>query len=138
MGSAVGKGVLVVDDNEHILMVVSKLVEHAGHRALTAPGGAEALAQLTTGEPIDLIILDIDMPGMNGFEVLRRARDAGVSAPVVMLTARDTDQHVLEGYQLGADYYVTKPFQAQTVLNIVQFLIGDLTPEERAELEKKL
>jgi len=138
MGSSLGKRVLIVDDDEHIRVIVSKLVEHAGYRTLTAPGGAEALAHLVTGEPVDLIILDIDMPGMNGFEVLKRARDKGVTAPVVMLTARTKDEHVLEGYQLGADYYVTKPFQAQTVLNIVQFLIGDLTAEQRTELEKKL
>lgn len=138
MGSAPGKQVLIVDDDEHIRVIVSKLIEHAGYHPLTAPEGGEALALLATGEPVDLIILDIDMPGLNGFEVLKRARDQGVTAPVVMLTARGKDEHVLEGYQLGADYYVTKPFQARTVLNIVEFLIGDLTAEQRGELEKKL
>jgi DNA-binding response OmpR family regulator len=138
MGSALGKRVLVVDDDAHVRAIVCTLIERAGCHAVAAAGGAEGLAQLTGAEPVDLIILDIDMPGLNGFEVLRRARDAGVTAPVVMLTGRSKDEHVLEGYQGGADYYIPKPFHAQTVLNIVEFLIGDLSEEQRAELEKKL
>ncbi len=138
MDPSTAKAVWVVDDDEHVRTIVSTLVEHAGHRAVTAAGGPEALALLETDGPPHLIILDIDMPSMDGFEVLTRLRQRGIATPVVMLTGRTKDEHVFEGYNSGADYYITKPFRAETVLNIVQFFLGDLSREQRAELEKKL
>ncbi len=138
MGSPLAKSIWVVDDDEHIRVVVSKLVEHAGYRGVTAASGPETLALLSQEAPPHLIILDIDMPDMNGFELLKHLRERGISAPVVMLTGRTKDEHVFEGYNSGADYYITKPFRAETVLNIVQFFVADLTREQRAELERKL
>ena len=72
------------------------------------------------------------------FEFLDRMRDDGIATPVVMLTGTDTDESVLEGYQRGAQYYLTKPFKPQALVNIVDFLIGDLDEKARAELEAKL
>jgi DNA-binding response OmpR family regulator len=131
------KRVLIADDDEHIRTVVSELVEHAGFAASAVAGGVDAVAQIAA-QPPALLILDVDMPDMGGFEVLQRVREAGFNAPVVMLTARSRDEHVLEGYKHGADYYVTKPFQMQTLLNILQYMIGDLTEAERRALETKL
>ena len=129
------KTVLVVDDDHHIRTISMKLIEKRGHRVVPAESGVQALDVLATTK-VDLVILDVMMPVMDGFTALAEMRKRGhTNIPVVMLTAASSDEQVLTGYQSGADYYLTKPIRAQGLLNIVDFLIGDLSPEERAKLE---
>ncbi len=100
--------ILVVDDEPPIVRLVQLRLESAQMTVLTARSGAEALT-LLENEPIDLIVLDVTMPGMDGFETLRHIR-AQSNVPVLMLTARTLDMDKLRGLTSGADDYVTKPF----------------------------
>ena len=133
-----GRKVLCVDDDQGILKFLSRLLEKSGYEVLAAPGGSEAL-EILGSNSVDLIILDIRMPGMDGYQLLDEIRySEHASVPVVMLTARDKDEDVIKGYREGADYYVTKPFSTETIRNIVSYLIGDLSQDERAKLEVSL
>ena len=128
--------VLVVDDDDFTLRVTQKIIEGRGHRTLPAQSGAEALALADQESEIGLIVLDLMMPEMNGFETLEKLRSQGLAnVPVVMLTAKDGDDSIIEGYQAGADYYITKPLQPDRLLNIVDFLIGEVSEDEKQRLE---
>ena len=120
------KTVLVVDDEEALRDFAAKLIERSGYRVRTAGDGAEALAVLTEESRIDLMVLDVMMPGLDGLQTL------------VLLTAQSEDEQILGGYNKGADCYLTKPLQPRALLNIVDYLIGDLPADERAKLEQIL
>lgn len=132
-----GKTVLVVDDEETLRSLAAALIRSRGHATLTASNGREALQALSHGG-VDLLVLDIVMPEMSGLETLAEIRKLGYEVPVVLLTARSNDEDLIGGYEQGADYYITKPLRPAALLNIVDYLIGDLSPEERARLEKQL
>lgn len=134
------KTVLVVDDEEALRMLAAKLIEKRGHTVLTAADGTEALAMLAGGAAVDLLVLDVVMPGLNGLQTLEEVRKQRSYAelPVILLTAQSKDDDVLSGYQRGADYYITKPLKPTALLNIVDYLIGDLPAAERAKLEALL
>jgi CheY-like chemotaxis protein len=133
------KTVLVVDDEEALRTLAAKLIERRGHSVLTAANGTEALDMLARGTAIDLLVLDVVMPGLSGLQTLEEIRKRGhAELPVVLLTAQSKDEDILGGYQKGADCYLTKPLQPSALLNIVDYLIGDLTPAERAKLEPLL
>jgi two-component system KDP operon response regulator KdpE len=100
--------ILVVDDEPPIVRLVRAKLTADGYAVITASGGEEALRILDDERP-DLIVLDLMMPGMDGFETLRRVRQAS-QTPVIMLTARASDADKLKGLQTGADDYMTKPF----------------------------
>lgn len=100
--------ILVVDDEPPIVRLVRATLQADGYAVLTASRGEEALAILEDERP-DLIVLDVMMPGMDGFETLRKVR-AQSQVPVIMLTARSGDTDKLRGLETGADDYVTKPF----------------------------
>ncbi len=100
--------VLVVDDEPRILRFVRAELESAGFRVVTASEGSSALEAVETEVP-DLVVLDVIMPGMDGFEVLRRLRGRR-AVPVILLTARGNDADKVRGLDLGADDYLTKPF----------------------------
>jgi two-component system KDP operon response regulator KdpE len=100
--------ILVVDDEPPIVRLVQMKLEADGMRVRTAHNGPDALAVLED-ETIDLIVLDVTMPGMDGFETLRHIR-ATSNLPVIMLTARTLDADKLRGLMSGADDYMTKPF----------------------------
>lgn len=103
--------VLVVDDEPHIVALIAYHLAKAGYRVATAANGTEALA-LANRERPSLVILDLMLPGMSGFEVLRklRGRDHTRDVAVLMLTARREEPDRIEGLSLGADDYLTKPF----------------------------
>ena len=103
--------ILVVDDEPAIVRLVRATLQADGYAVLAAGRGEEALPLLEEERP-DLVILDLMMPGMDGFETLRRIRQRS-KLPVIMLTARATDADTLKGLQGGADDYVTKPFNPQ-------------------------
>src|SRR5215204_5184335 len=100
--------ILVVDDEPAIVRLVRAKLVADGYNILTANNGTEALTVLDDERP-DLVILDLMMPGMDGFETLRRIRTES-QVPVIMLTARSGDADRLKGFSGGADDYVTKPF----------------------------
>ena len=132
------KTILCVDDDEHILSALRRILTPTGHRILAASDGTQAL-DMTQREHPDLILLDLMMPGMDGYAVLARFRELGLGdIPVVMLTGKDSGDDMISGYQEGAGYYITKPFKNEYVVNVVEYLIGDLAEEEREWLEQKL
>jgi signal transduction histidine kinase len=117
--------VLVVDDNEDNRLIALTNLELAGYRVLEADGGEAALAILAES-PADLVLLDIMMPGLNGYEVCRRIRadQALRDVKVLMLTAKAATADILEGFGAGADDYVTKPFEIDELLARVGNLVG--------------
>jgi two-component system OmpR family response regulator len=101
--------VLVVDDDAALRQTVADAVRLAGHVATEARDGAAAI-DLVTREPFDLVILDVNMPHVDGFTVLEKLRRRRPELPVIMLTARDERADVVRGLKLGADDYIRKPF----------------------------
>jgi DNA-binding response OmpR family regulator len=101
-----GVTVMVVEDEPNIGALVRTYLERAGYRVLWVRSGEEALAELRR-HPIKLVVLDIGLPGIDGFEVCRRI---GGEVPVIMLTARDDEPDRVAGLEVGADDYVAKPF----------------------------
>jgi len=106
--------VLVVDDDPDIRGLVRELLERAGHDVIEAPDGNEGL-RLFYGEQPDLVILDVSMPGLDGWGTLERIRELS-DVPVLMLTARAEELDKVRGLRAGADDYVTKPFGRQELL----------------------
>jgi two-component system OmpR family response regulator len=103
---------LVVEDDPNIVELLSASLRFAGFHVTTATNGGEAVASARDSRP-DLVILDIMLPDLDGFEVIRRMRDGGVRTPVVFLTARDATDDKIRGLTLGGDDYVTKPFSLE-------------------------
>ena len=119
------KKILVVDDEATICDLVRIRLEKNGYAVLIALSGKEAL-EIAQKEKPDLVVLDIMMPEMDGYEVLKRLRnDYKLGMPVMLLTAKSTDNDVWEGWQSGVDYYVTKPFTAHTLLRGVQLCLKE-------------
>jgi len=106
--------ILVVDDDDDIRALVGELLERAGHLVIKAPDGESALKLFYSRQP-DLVVLDVSMPGLDGWEVLNRIRELS-DVPVLMLTARAEELEKVRGLRAGADDYVTKPFGRQELL----------------------
>ena len=116
-----GATLLVVDDNEMNRDMLSRRLEKRGYRVLTADDGQPAL-DLIAGEPVDLVLLDIMMPGLDGIEVLKtvRLKHSAAELPIIMTTAKGDSRDVVEALDLGANDYVTKPIDFAVVLARVQ------------------
>ena len=118
VGLAAGPGevtLLVVDDEPTIVELLAASLRYEGFVVETATTGSDALQAVRRSRP-DLILLDVMMPEMDGFEVVRRLRQSGQAVPVVFLTAKDTPEDAVEGLTEGADDYVTKPFSLAEVV----------------------
>ncbi len=132
------KRVLVVDDDVKTVELVKLYLNRDGYRVFTAYDGTEALRLAREGHP-DLIVLDLMLPGIDGLEICRTLRGES-DVPIIMLTAKTTDQDKLIGLDLGADDYVTKPFSprelAARVRVVLRRLPGERGPDEikRGEL----
>jgi DNA-binding response OmpR family regulator len=113
--------VLVVDDDDDLREMVAKLLVRAGMGTIEAPNGPEGLRKFFAARP-DLVVLDVAMPAMDGFEVLERIRDLS-DVPVLLLTARGIEMDKVRGLQSGADDYVTKPFGRQELIARVEGLL---------------
>lgn len=126
------KRVLVVDDDVKTVELVKLYLQRDGYRVLTAYNGVDALRLARESHP-DLIVLDLMLPGIDGLEVCRTLR-AESDVPIIMLTAKTTDQDKLTGLELGADDYVTKPFSprelAARVRAVLRRLPGERGPDE--------
>jgi two-component system OmpR family response regulator len=119
--------ILVVEDEEGILSLLEETLRIAGFDPITANSGAQALT-LTRKESIDLVLLDINLPLLDGFQVLTKIRQTHPSMPVIMLTARRDKRDVIEGFNLGADDYVVKPFSVEEVILRVNALLRRSAP----------
>ena len=134
--------VLLVDDDPQLLDVLSLHFEDAGHEVLCAADGLSAWAELARSRP-DLVVSDVNMPGLDGFSLCRRMREAGDATPLILLTARDGEIDEALGLELGADDYVAKPFSTRELLARVAALLrreelraqgAASTPVRRGEL----
>ncbi len=114
--------VLVVDDEPNIRELVQVALKFHGCAVTTAASGTDALRQAEASQP-DLIVLDVMMPDLSGFEVCRRLRAAGNEVPVIFLTARDTSSDTVTGLALGGDDYVTKPFSVEALVARVRAVL---------------
>ncbi len=117
--------ILIVDDSEDIALISARMLSQRGFAVMTALDGREALAMIARQQP-SCILLDVMMPRMSGLEVLEalKADQNTARIPVIMVTAKTTDDDVLQGYQQGADYYITKPFTADELLYGVNLVLG--------------
>jgi two-component system OmpR family response regulator len=101
---------LLVEDDERLRLLLTRLLSEQRHVVDAVGSGAEALAMLEMGEGIDVVVLDIGLPDMSGLDVARRVRSAGTDVAILMLTARDTVDDRVRGLDVGADDYLVKPF----------------------------
>jgi two-component system KDP operon response regulator KdpE len=113
--------ILVVDDEERMVRFIRLNLEHDGFQVIEAFNGTQAIEQVRSNLP-DLILLDIMMPDINGFEVLKIIREVS-SVPVIMLTAKGEEDDRVRGLELGADDYVTKPFSPRELVSRVRAVL---------------
>ena len=121
--------ILVVEDESSIASFVALYLKNAGYAVKTARTGAEGLAQALNGD-VSLVLLDLMLPDMDGVEVCKRLRQRS-DVPVLMLTARDEDVDKIIGLEVGADDYLTKPFNPRELVARVKSILRRATPERR-------
>jgi len=145
----VSKGkILIVEDEKKIARLIQLELEYEGYETATAHTGADGLS-LFQGQQFDLLILDVMLPGLSGLEVLRRIRANSQFTPVILLTARDSLPDKISGLDLGANDYMTKPFEIEELLARIRvwlrhqsttveknsiLQIGDLTVDEKTRI----
>ena len=125
--------ILIVEDEPRLARHISAALMEDGHDLTIIPDGETAIGEAQE-TPFDLILLDVMLPGMDGFEVLRRLRNSGVNARVLILTARGELTDRLTGLQIGADDYLSKPFAMQELVARVRALGRRYTAEPNLEL----
>ena len=124
--------ILIVDDEPEIVRGLEDNLRFEGYQTSTAGDGREALAVAAREAP-DLILLDIMMPGLSGWDVCRELRDKGIDVPIIMLTARGEEGDRIRGLELGADDYITKPFSLRELLARVRAVLRRPGPRQKAE-----
>lgn len=117
---------LVVDDDEELVKLIGILLKRIGIEAVNATNGQIALDKLAI-EPVDVVILDLMLPDMNGFEILRRVRAESryVNLPILILSAKADSVSIRQGLDLGADGYITKPYVSSNLTERIQSLINN-------------
>jgi two-component system chemotaxis response regulator CheY len=125
--------IMVVDDSEMVRKLLTLILRMNGYRTVTAADGMEALERMAV-EPVDLVITDINMPVMDGYELVTTIRRDGPNReiPVIMLTTEADEQDRRQGYEAGADVYLTKPAQTQELLASVRTLLAKHNGKEGA------
>ncbi|MFT3799573.1 response regulator transcription factor [Microbacterium sp.] len=118
--------ILVVDDEPHIVSLVTRALHAEGHETVAVDDGQEALERAQQGD-LDMIILDVGLPSMDGFEVLRHLRATGDTIPVIMLTARSSAHDAVDGLDAGASDYVPKPFSVAELMARVRSRMRERT-----------
>src|SRR4030065_324020 len=113
--------ILVVDDEERMVRFIRLNLEHDGFQVVEAFRGTQALDKLRSGLP-DVVLLDVMMPDIDGFEVLRMIREVS-NVPVIMLTAKGEEEDRIKGLELGADDYITKPFSPRELVSRVRAVL---------------
>ena len=123
--------VLVVDDDKSVSQLIRLYLAQAGYRVISAWDGLEGLRMALEEEP-DIILLDLNLPGMDGFEVCRNVRLKS-DVPVIMVTAKGEEADIVTGLELGADDYVTKPFSPKVLIARVRTVLRRRLAEPAAE-----
>lgn len=131
--------ILAVDDEKHIVRLIQVNLERQGYEVLTAFDGKEALQKVEEERP-DLVVLDVMMPYMDGFEVLQNLKRNPDTRdiPVIMLTAKAQDADVFKGWQSGVDMYLTKPFNPMELISFVKRIFKSLEEEEYGDRRYEL
>lgn len=131
--------ILVVDDDPDIRRLLNVILVEEGHNVMSAPDGDKAL-EMVTAELPDLLVLDVMMPKKDGYTVLKEMKSAGIreSTKVLVLTARGAEADWLRGYKLGADQYLTKPFEMEELVAAIQDLLTMTKEELRARRQQEL
>jgi DNA-binding response OmpR family regulator len=129
--------ILLVEDDSTIRLGLRENLACEGHTVVEAARGDDALERLAAAQP-DLLILDVMLPGLNGFEICRRIRQKDRRLPILMLTVRNDEVDKVMGLDLGADDYLTKPFTLPELLARVRALLRRAHPAEEAALPEKL
>src|SRR5947209_20401265 len=114
--------ILVVEDDARIAGFLKKGLEESGYDVVVSDNGEDGFLDARLN-PYDLLVLDLMLPGMDGIEVARKLRGAGKTLPILMLTARDTEEYKIQGLDVGADDYLTKPFSFGEFLARVRALL---------------
>ncbi|WIG59122.1 MAG: Two-component transcriptional response regulator, OmpR family [Ktedonobacterales bacterium] len=125
--------ILVVDDDPRIIELQRRILAYEGYSVATAATGGEALARMLERPP-DLVILDVMLPDLDGFEVTRRLRAAGDTVPILLVTARDAVADRVHGLKTGADDYLVKPFAPEELLARVEAALRRAQPERNEVL----
>jgi DNA-binding response OmpR family regulator len=128
------RSILIIEDNETLALGLRTSLEVEGYKVECITDGNDGLAWLEQHDP-DLIVLDLMLPGLNGFEVLRRYRAGGGAAAVLILSARDQEVDKVQGFRIGADEYVVKPVGVLEFLARVEAILRRLSPAGRASSE---
>ena len=129
--------ILVVDDEEDLREILRFNLEAEGFEVVTAASAEEALAGFKSQvSGFSLILLDVMMDKMSGFEMAQRMREAGDNTPIIFLTARDAHDDQLQGFDVGADDYITKPFSFDTVLARVKAVLRRSTTSSESSLSR--
>ncbi len=122
--------ILAVDDDKTLLRFLGEYLEREGYQVLTADRGQKALRVFYEKQP-DLVVLDVMMPGMDGWEVCARIRELA-DTPVIMLTAKSAESDKLRGFRLGVDDYVTKPFSFAELAARIRAILGRTAAREQS------
>lgn len=131
------KRILIVDDDDEIRELLEFDISHSGYFVDTASDGKEGL-QKALNNSYDLILLDVMMPKMNGFDVCKNIRQAKLSIPILMLTAKGTINDKTIGFDCGADDYLVKPFDVQEVLLRIRVLLRRNQPQETNSISNEI
>lgn len=123
------KHILLVEDDESILFGLQDILEGEGYQISTAANGIDGL-KLAVEKPIDLLVLDIMLPGMNGIEICKKIKKEKRMLPIVMLTAKSSEMDKISGLDYGADDYITKPFSLSELLARIRAILRRTYPEE--------
>jgi DNA-binding response OmpR family regulator len=120
------KKILVVDDEPHIVTMIKSRLKANGYDVITAFDGQEGLEKAQNENP-DLILLDVMMPKLTGYKVARLLKfdDSFKNIPIIMLTARSQEKDIEMGTEVGVNIYITKPFEAQELLETIKTLLGE-------------
>jgi len=135
--NAVRKRILIVDDETDIRLVIRTLLNAAGYEVEDAQDGEAALQKLSS-KHFDLMVLDIMMPKMDGYALMEQLKKREICIPVVMLTVKADHPSLWKSYQQGAALHMTKPFESEKLVDAVNYLVGDISKEERRRIETTL
>ena len=129
--------ILVVDDEARMRKLVRDFLVKAGYTVLEAEDGNEAMEVFYANKNISLLILDVMMPGMDGWEVCREVRSFS-KVPIIMLTARSDERDELQGFELGVDEYISKPFSPRILVARVEAILRrSMSQSEEQQLEEE-
>ena len=132
MNEALPKHILVVEDEEHLAVGIKYNLEAEGFRVTTANNGLVALKAIEDeSNPVDLIVLDLMLPGMSGYDVCEQVRDSGRHMPILMLSARTLSEDRTRGFDVGANQYLVKPFELEELISRIKNLLVQFRAQPR-------